>query len=144
MQQLLTGTKYYQNNIRYLPESKGNCGSGGMLFSATRAQMAPPHRFRQASDSEAIWLHPEEYRGQSMLEMCQSLFEEASSFSFVQLTNVVPKAMSSDPCLCRLLSRHATRHCPNTQDNRSLPSLKRMPMTVLAIVAPQCHSYSAS
>jgi hypothetical protein len=25
----------------YLPESQDNCGSGGMLFTATRAQMAP-------------------------------------------------------------------------------------------------------
>jgi hypothetical protein len=39
IQQLRTGTKqniYYQNGILiYLPESQDNCGSGGMLFTAT-------------------------------------------------------------------------------------------------------------
>jgi hypothetical protein len=59
MRQLLSGTKHDQNDIiRHLPESQDNCGSGGMLFVATGAQMAPPQRYRRASISGAIW-HPE-------------------------------------------------------------------------------------
>jgi hypothetical protein len=35
--------KHYQNDIiRYLLKSQDNCGSGGLLVKATRAQMAPP------------------------------------------------------------------------------------------------------
>jgi hypothetical protein len=37
IQQLLTGTKHYQNGILiYLPESQDNCGSGGMLSPELR------------------------------------------------------------------------------------------------------------
>jgi hypothetical protein len=62
IQRLLTGTKHYQNGIiMYLPESQDNCGSGGMLFTATRAQMAPPHRYRQPSVSGSIWSSPGAY-----------------------------------------------------------------------------------
>jgi hypothetical protein len=58
----LTGTKHYQNGIIiYLPESQDNCGSGGMLFTATRAQMAPPHGYRQPSVSDSIWSLPSAY-----------------------------------------------------------------------------------
>jgi hypothetical protein len=47
IQQLLTGTKHYQNGIIiYLPESQGSWGTGAMLFTATRAQMAPLHGYR--------------------------------------------------------------------------------------------------
>jgi hypothetical protein len=38
----------------YLPESQDNCGSGGMLFTATRAQMAPPHGYRQTFTLRSI------------------------------------------------------------------------------------------
>jgi hypothetical protein len=56
IQHLLTGTNHYQNGIiSYLPESQDNCGSGGMLFTATRAEMAPLHRYRQTSTNGSIW-----------------------------------------------------------------------------------------
>jgi hypothetical protein len=43
IQQPLTGTKHYQNDIiRYLPESQLNCDSGGMPPMAIGSQ-APPH-----------------------------------------------------------------------------------------------------
>jgi hypothetical protein len=62
IQQLLTGTTHYQNGIIiYLPESQVNCGSGGMLLTATRAQMAPPHGYRQPSVSGSIWSSPGAY-----------------------------------------------------------------------------------
>jgi hypothetical protein len=50
IQQLLTGTKHYQNDIiRYLPESQLNCDSGGMPPMAIGAQAAPSHGYRQTS-----------------------------------------------------------------------------------------------
>jgi hypothetical protein len=63
MQQLLTGTKDYQNGIiMYLPESQDNCGSGGvLLFTATRAQMAPPHGYWQPYILGSIWSLPGAY-----------------------------------------------------------------------------------
>jgi hypothetical protein len=48
LQQLLTGTKHYQNdNIRCLPDWKDNCDSGGMPLMAIEAQVASPHGYRQ-------------------------------------------------------------------------------------------------
>jgi hypothetical protein len=44
---------------------KANCGSnqnsGGMLFTATRAKMVPPHGYRQPSVSGSIWSPPVAY-----------------------------------------------------------------------------------
>jgi hypothetical protein len=48
----------------YLPKSQANCGSGGMLFTATRAQMAPPHGYRRPSVRTpfgALQVHMEEF-----------------------------------------------------------------------------------
>jgi hypothetical protein len=57
------GAKDCQNDvIRYLPQRQGNCDSGGMLYSATQAQMAPPPGYRRISVSGAIW-HPEKEYG---------------------------------------------------------------------------------
>jgi hypothetical protein len=62
IQQLLTGTKHYQNGIIiYLPERQDHCGSGGMLFTLTRTQLAPPHGYRQPSVSDSIWSSPGTY-----------------------------------------------------------------------------------
>jgi hypothetical protein len=57
------GTKHYQHDIiRYLPKSQDSCGCGGMLFTATRAQVVPAHRHTRAFLSEAIlWLHSKAY-----------------------------------------------------------------------------------
>jgi hypothetical protein len=48
--------------LSYMPErqakSQNNCGSGGMLYTATRAQMAPPHGYRQPSFLDSIWSLP--------------------------------------------------------------------------------------
>jgi hypothetical protein len=66
-QQLLTGTKHFQNGIiMYLPESQDNCGSGAMLFTVTRAQTAPPHGYRQPSVSDSTWTLPGTYGRLSM------------------------------------------------------------------------------
>jgi hypothetical protein len=60
-----TALNWYQHDqngiIIYLPESQDNCGSGGMLFTATRAQMAPPPGYRQPSVSDSIWSSPGVY-----------------------------------------------------------------------------------
>jgi hypothetical protein len=66
IQQIFTGTKHDQNGIIiYLPESQDNCGSGGMLFTTTRAQMSPPHGYignpLLRTPFGACQVHTEEY-----------------------------------------------------------------------------------
>jgi hypothetical protein len=74
IQQLLTGTKRYQNGIIiYLPESQDNRGFGGMLFTATQAQMAPPHGSRQPSVSDYIWSSPGTYGIEMIMKMIMTM-----------------------------------------------------------------------
>jgi hypothetical protein len=57
IQQLLTGTKDYQNDIiRCLPEIQDSCDSGGMPPMAIGAQVTPPHGYKQTPISGALWL----------------------------------------------------------------------------------------
>jgi hypothetical protein len=48
-------TSYQNGVIRNLPDSRDYCDSGGMLFKATQAQMAPQHGYWRASLSGAMW-----------------------------------------------------------------------------------------
>jgi hypothetical protein len=54
-ERLQFNTSYQNGVIRNLPERQDYCDSGGMLFKATQAQMAPPHGYRHASFSGAMW-----------------------------------------------------------------------------------------
>jgi hypothetical protein len=74
LQHLLTGTKHCQNGIvSYLPESQDNCGSGGMLFTAIQAEMAPLHGHRQTSTNGSI-RDPIRYIRKNMLNCLSRLY----------------------------------------------------------------------
>jgi hypothetical protein len=75
IQQLLTGTEHYWNGIIIcLPESQDSCGSGGVLFTATRAQMASPHGYRQPSVLGSIWSLPGAYK-RIHIRICAALIK---------------------------------------------------------------------
>jgi hypothetical protein len=70
--------RYHPTATIYQPESQDNCGSDGLLFTATRA---PPHACRQASLLDSIWSFPgENWRCMK----CESLHKVMSSGDFLR------------------------------------------------------------